>query len=228
MRPDPLDSWFEAMGLSDPSTEPERDVLRRVCVTRAFRRGEVLWTAGARSKGLYVVVRGRIRVLGSRAGRQHLVHVSLPGATMGEVPLFDGSRYPATAVAAVESECLVFPADTVRELTRRSPALAAVFLRRLSGRVRHLIAELQRQTLGDVRSRLAASLLGLMVESGSDTVEVGASQHEWAEDLGTVREVLARELRALKRAGLIAPAGRRRFRILLERELEEMAGAEGG
>lgn len=51
------------------------------------------------------------------------------------------------------------------------------------------------------------------------------TQEEWAEDLGTVREVLARELRAMKDDGLIEPMDRRRFRLLREDALEEIAAA---
>ena len=149
---------------------------------------------------------------------------------MGEVPLFDGRPYPATAIAATDAQCLVLSAASVRGLASDNGVFAALFMERLSTRVRTLVDRLEWQTLGDVRSRLAASLVGAsavgtLAESGGADFDIGMTQEEWAEDLGTVREVLARELRAMKDDGLIEPMDRRRFRLLREDALEEIAGA---
>ncbi|MEE2847272.1 MAG: Crp/Fnr family transcriptional regulator [Gemmatimonadota bacterium] len=230
MRQDALDHWLEALGLEGALTTEQHSELARHSALRDYRRAQVLWTAGSESKGLYVVTRGCIRVLRSRKGRQHLIHVSEVGATMGEVPLFDGRPYPATAIAATDAQCLVLSAASVRGLASDNGVFAALFMERLSTRVRTLVDRLERQTLGDVRSRLAASLVGAsavgtLAESGGADFDIGMTQEEWAEDLGTVREVLARELRAMKDDGLIEQLDRRRFRLLREDALEEIAGA---
>lgn len=222
---DALDHWLEALGIEGALTAEQHSELARHSALRDYRRAQVLWTAGSESKGLHVVTRGRIRVLRSRNGRQHLIHVSEVGATMGEVPLFDGRPYPATAIAATDAQCLVLSPASVRGLANDNGVFAALFMERLSARVRTLVDRLERQTLGDVRSRLAASLLGASSESGGADFDIGMTQDEWAEDLGTVREVLARELRAMKDDGLIEQMDRRRFRLLREDALEEIAGA---
>ena len=72
-----------------------------------FVSGTVLWTAGASSRGLYIVLEGRIRIVDTTDGRQHLVHTVRQGETMGEVVLFSGGGYPATAIAAGAARCLV-------------------------------------------------------------------------------------------------------------------------
>ena len=199
MSQDALDHWLEALGLEGALTTEQHSELARHSALRDYRRAQVLWTAGSESKGLYVVTWGRIRVLRSRKGRQHLIHVREVGATMGEVPLFDGRPYPATAIAATDAQCLVLSAASVRGLASDNGVFAALFMERLSTRVRTLVDRLERQTLGDGRSRLAASLVGASAvgtsaESGGADFDIGMTQEEWAEDLGTVREVLAREL----------------------------------
>jgi len=188
----------------------------RFAALKDYRRGDVLWTAGSECIGLHVVTKGRIRVLRTRNGRQHLVHVSEVGASMGEVPLFDGRPYPATAIAATRAQCLVLPPATVRGVVSSNSAFSALFLGRLSARLRAVVQRLERQTLGDVRLRLAASLISASTECGGADLEVDVTQDEWAEDLGTVREVLARGLRLVKDEGLIEQTGRRRFRLLRE------------
>jgi len=197
--------------------------LAAAAAVRRFRRGQVLWRAGAPARGLVVVLDGEIRVLRARRGRQHLVHVSGPGATMGEVPLFAGSGYPATAVASSDGACIVILPDAVRALAARNAPFASRLLRRVCRRLSALIDRLEANTLGDVRTRLAASILGLAAEAGAARDVAVPTQADWAEDLGTVREVLARELRWLEEAGLVERAGRGRLRILEEAGLEELA-----
>ena len=142
---------------------------------------------------------------------------------MGEVPLFGGGGYPATAIVSRDAECLVLPAEDVLHIVARNAAFANLLLHRVCRRVEGLATRLEAQTLGDVRTRLAASLVGLAAESPKGTIEVPRPQAEWAEDLGTVREVLARELKGLQTRGLIAREDRYHLRILDEDQLEAMA-----
>lgn len=192
-------------------------------VVRSYPRGAVLWTAGAQSIGLHIVRKGRIRVVRARHGRQHLVHVSRPGDTMGEIPILDGSGYPATAIAAEASECWVVTPDDVLDLLAGGDGFARLLLQRLARRVRTLVARLEDQTLGDVRARVASSIVGLSADLRSTTVDLPSPQADWAEDLGTVRETLAREIARLVENGVIERAGRGRVRIVDEIGLERIA-----
>lgn len=50
--------------------------------------------------------------------------------------------------------------------------------------------------------------------SGGPRISLGMTQSALAEELGTVREVVVRELRLLRREGLIESLGGNRYRIL--------------
>ena len=223
MNTETLSAALSPLGLESLLTQEDFDSIVQVAAIRRCGRGEVLWSAGTASRGLYIVLRGEVRVVSARDGRQHLVHVSGPGATMGEVPLFGSLPYPATAIVSRESECLVLPSDEIRALVQRNGAVASWFLHRLSQRVGNLVARLEGQTLGGVRMRLAASLIGLGAQSVAAVVTLPRPRTEWAEDLGTVREVLSRELRAFEAEGLVERLGPRSLRLVDERRLEEIA-----
>ncbi len=197
-----------------------RTDLCRQATVRRHVKGALLWRAGEPSRGLYVLLSGRVRVLQTRAGRQQ-VHTEGPGATLGEVPLLDGAGYPATCIAATDGECLIVPADVIHAAIRADPDLAWRLLERLGGRVRHLVARLQRNTLGTVRSRLASSLLAEATD-GEGVIRVEGTQESWAEDLGTVREVLARELGKMKQEGVIVSEGDGTYRVSDEEALERI------
>jgi CRP/FNR family transcriptional regulator len=214
---------LDTVGLGEAFGGADLGPVARTSSVRRFAAGDVLWRAGTDSRGLYGVLEGRIRVVRARAGRQHLVHVSRPGETMGEVALFGGGAYPATAIAAETSACLVVPRDVLVGLVTRDASLAHALLERMAHRTNHLVDRLEAQTLGPVRARLAASLIGLADDAGGEVARIGESQTTWAEALGTVREVLARELRVLREAGLVEKVDARTYRIVDASGLEAIA-----
>jgi len=191
---------------------------------RRYAAGEVIYLAGDRPAGLLVVLEGRVRVVRGRGDRQHLVHEEGPGGALGEVPLFAGGAYPATAIAAAPTVCLLVSADALRAAVRSDPEIAFRFLARLADRVRHLVDRLDRLAAQDVRGRLAALLLARERATGAGApFTLGGTQAQVAEDLGTVREVVVRALRGLCAAGVIGRAGGGRYRVLDAPALERLA-----
>lgn len=185
-----------------------RELTSRGRITR-LEPGETLWRAGAEARGLHVVISGRVRVTGEGSGRRHRVHVEGPGGTLGEVPLFDGGPYPATAVADTQVECAVFGRGVLRAAMAQDPELAFRLLAHLGSRIRGLVERLDALVGMDVRQRLAAHLLAGREAAGKDVLSLGASQRDLAEELGTVREVVVRALRQLEEVGAIEREGRR-------------------
>jgi CRP-like cAMP-binding protein len=183
-------------------------------VERRFADGEVLYTKGSAPAGLLVIVEGRVRVVRGRRGRQHLVHEEGPGGALGEVPMFSGGTYPATAVAAGSTRCILLSTTALRAVVRDHPEVALLFLRRLAERTRQLVDLVDRLAAQDVVGRLAGLMLERRQADGvAATITLGRTQEEVAESLGTVREVLVRALRQLRQQGLIEAAGRGRYRI---------------
>lgn len=194
--------------------------------TRRFKRGEYLWTAGAGARGLLVVLSGRVRVVRAADGRQYAVHAESPGGTLGEVPFFSGGRYPAAAVAAEPTHCLVLDHATLARAVAADPDLAMRWLGRLAARVRRLVERLDEQTARSVEQRLAAFLLARDDASGGAPFPLAATQAEAAEEIGTVREVLVRTLRGFRERRLVATPARGRYRILDRRRLRRIAGEQ--
>jgi len=191
-------------------------------VTRNFRTDQVLWRRGDEPRGLFIVLEGAVRVVRGSGGRQHVLHREGPDGTLGEVPLFGGGTYPATVIAEEPTECLVLSLATIEAAIARDSRLATLLLGRLSGRVRELARRLDRFTTQPVARRLAAHVLRRHQETGG-AFTLGRSQGRVAEDLGTVREVLVRELRALVEGGAIRRTGPGRFRLVDEGELRRIA-----
>src|SRR4051812_9258996 len=77
-----------------------------------FAKQRVLYTAGSMPAGLLVILKGRVRVIRGRGGRQQLVHEEGPGGTLGEIPVFADGAYPATAVASEPVTCVLLPTES--------------------------------------------------------------------------------------------------------------------
>jgi CRP-like cAMP-binding protein len=170
---------------------------------RSFAADEVLWHAGAEPRGFFVIIQGVVKVVRTVHGRQHLVHVEGEGGTLGDVALFEGRPYPATAIAQSPTTCLAVTRDGLLAAIRQDPELALSLLARLAARVRHVIGRLDGLAARSVSARLAGYLLERRDRAGRDVFTLGGSQTAVAEELGTVREVLGRNLRTLRDRGLI-------------------------
>lgn len=163
----------------------------------------MLWHAGAEPRGFFVILQGVVKVVRSVHGRQHVVHVEGEGGTLGDVALFEGQPYPATAIAQSPTVCLAVTRDGLLAAIRQDPELALSLLARLAARVRHVIGRLDGLAARSVSARLAGYLLERRERAGRDLFTLGGSHSTVAEELGTVREVLGRNLRTLRDRGLI-------------------------
>jgi len=189
-----------------------REALAARAVTRQFRTGQCLWRAGDESRGLFVVLEGRVRIVRDVGLRQHVVHVEGTGATLGEVPLFAGEGYPASAVAAETTTCLVIDRASLRAAMARHPDLAWALLGRLAGRIRQLVERLSSRTGDPMQARLASYILS-RPRTPAGVIVLGETQQAVAEELGTVREIVVRQLGVLVEAGLLERCGRGRYAI---------------
>ena len=165
-----------------------------------------------------------------------VIHSGKVGDTLGEVPFFTDSVYPATAIAAEPTRCLFLTHSAVTRAMAADPALAIFFLRRLSQRVETLVERVDQNTVSSVQTRLARFMLersqAPVVASRSrpgkakrNTFSLGMTQAALAEEIGTVREVVVRELRELRQLGAIESAGDGKYRVSSLETLQQLAKA---
>jgi CRP/FNR family transcriptional regulator len=186
---------------------------------RSYPAGHLLFTAGESCRGLYVVAAGRVRIYRtSPSGRQQVLHSEGPGRPVGELPLFDGGPYPATAETETESQLVFVPRSDFEALYRESPDVADAIIRALARRLRHLVHVTETLAFRDVAARLAVYLADYASQHGRETAQgveitLGHTREGLAIELGTARESVSRALKQLARKGMIEPLGRTQLRI---------------
>jgi CRP-like cAMP-binding protein len=198
------------------------DTIRRNGTVRRLARGEPLFMRGEQAKGLFVVIRGSVRVyqIGD-SGKEHVLTVERPGGSVAELPLFDDGPYPAYAEAAEESLLLTLGRERFGDLLREHPEMAREVIRALAQRLRRLVQTVEGLGLKEVRQRVAGLLLQLAGQHGPE-FELPSSIEQIAGQLGTAREVVSRALHGFAHDGLIALDGRQ-VQILDLRALRERA-----
>jgi len=183
-------------------------------VQRKYAPGEIVFTEGSPCAGLYVVESGNIRIFKSSAsGREQVLSIDGPGGSIAELPVFDGGTYPASAQAITASTLLFFSKQDFHSLCLQHPQVSLKILRVVGGRLRRLVGIIEELSFTTVRHRLAAVLVRLArvqgVRSG-DGVEftLPVNNNELAAQIGTVRELVSRNLSRLQSEGLILIDGR--------------------
>jgi CRP-like cAMP-binding protein len=105
---------------------------------KRIAKGKAIFAEGEAATGLWVVLAGRVRLVRmSRRGREQALHVESAGATLAEVPLFDGGGYVATALAETDARLLFVPRSALLDLCRQRPEIALGVIAVLARRVAH-------------------------------------------------------------------------------------------
>jgi CRP/FNR family cyclic AMP-dependent transcriptional regulator len=195
-------------------SDSELNSLAQRAVPRHYAAGEVVFAEGERCLGLYVVEAGQIRIFkSSPGGREHVLSIDGPGSSVAELPVFDGGDYPAS-VAAIENATLLFVSrQDFQALCLAHPEVALKVLRVVGGRLRRLVGIIEELSFTTVRHRLASFLLRLAQREGKHTgegieVTLPASNQEVASQIGTVRELVSRNLGRLQAEGVLRINGR--------------------
>ena len=201
-------------GLLGSLTGPELQMLAARTSRRHFSAGELLFSEGERCNGLHIIARGKVRIFKtSREGREQVLAINAPGESIAELPVFDGGTYPASAVAVDEVEILFISRRDFNAHCIEHPEIALKVLEVVGGRLRRLVGIIEELSFTTVRQRLISALLRMAQAEGKQTprgleFQLPASHQEMANQLGTVRELISRNLMRLQAEGLLEVNGR--------------------
>lgn len=193
----------------------EMDLLASRAVRKFYDAGEIIINEGEPCAGFYVVMGGRVKIFkSSMGGREQVLAMEGPGSSVAELPVFDGGRYPAS-VAAVESTEMVFISrKDFHTFCLEHPAVALKVLAVVGSRLRRLVGIIEELSFTTIRHRLISHLLRLAQDIGEKTAQgvaftLPGSHQELAHQIGTVRELVSRNLSRLQAEGLIEVDARR-------------------
>lgn len=194
--------------LSNLSREELQKLALRT-VRKLFSSGELLFSEGEPCSGLHIIASGKIRIFKtSLTGREQVLAVNVPGESVAELPIFDGGPYPASAMAVENTEIAFISRRDFHSYCLEHPEVSLKVLAVVGARLRGLVGIIEELSFTTIRQRLIATLVRLARVEGNNTARgieflLPATHQELANQLGTVRELISRNLMRLQAEGLL-------------------------
>ena len=190
-------------------TERELGFLADRALSREYEPGEIIFSEGDPCEGLYVVQAGNVKIFNTSAGgREQVLHIEKSGNSLAELPVFDGGTYPASTAAVGKCKLLFISKQDFRALCMERPEVSLKVLKVVSSRLRQLVGIIEELSFTTVRNRLASWLFQQARSKGQRTSRgiefaLGISNQELAFQIGTVRELVSRNLSHFQSEGIL-------------------------
>jgi len=178
-------------------------------VRKLFSAGELIFSEGEPCNGLHIIARGKVRIFKtSLSGREQVLAVNNPGESVAELPVFDGGPFPASAIAIDDTEMAFISRRDFQAYCLEHPEVSLKVLSVVGQRLRGLVGILEELSFTTIRQRLISVLVKLAQGEGRKTdrgIEflLPSTHQELANQLGTVRELVSRNLMRLQAEGLL-------------------------
>lgn len=115
---------------------------------KVLKDGQVLFKAGDKSDGMYLIRRGELRVFLEQAGKEVSLATVGAGGMIGEMALFDGAPRSASVKAVKEAEVTLISQDEFQKLMKQIPKWFVGLMSSLSTRLRQTNERLQKLETG--------------------------------------------------------------------------------
>jgi len=187
----------------------ELQLLAARTVRKLFASVELLFSECEPCSGLHIIARGKVRIFKTSVnGREQVLALNGPGDTIAELPVFDGGPYPASASATEDAEIAFISRRDFHAYCLEHPEVALKVLAQVGARLRRLVGIIEELSFTTIRQRLIAMLVKLAQSQGTKTergieFQLPSTHQELASQLGTVRELISRNLMRLQAEGLL-------------------------
>jgi CRP/FNR family transcriptional regulator len=189
--------------------------IEQLIYERDFARGEHLFRQGDPADTLFIVKSGRAKVTRHSAdGKDVLLRVCSEGQMLGNVGVFDGNGYLASAQAVEPTATFCLSRSDCFGWIDRCPPLAYAVIADLSRRLRGATDLICSLAVDRAEQRIARALLTLATNSGQFTndgvmIEMPLTRQDVADMTGTTVETAIRTMSKFRQQGLIQSQRRR-------------------
>jgi len=163
--------------------------------------GQTIFWEGDTPDWIYVVGEGKVKIAKyASSGKELIVAIFTSGQIFGEVAVFDGIPYPASAQAIGQTTILGIRRDDLLSFLSRNPGVALRMINLLGSRLREAHDRLRDMAGERVDQRVARILLMI---SGKTGMHIPFTRQEIADMAGTTTETAFRVTTRMKEQGII-------------------------
>ena len=187
----------------------EQEEIFSLFSTDDHKKKAIIFSEGEQPEWLYAVTDGKVKITKlSVDGKEIILELIKPGELFGAVAVVKGFAYPANAVAMEDSTVIKISRKNLLLVLERFPALMFSLVQSLGQRLKDSHETTKNIALERVSSRIAALLIKLSEQIGTDTPEGRAigmklTKQDIAEMVGTTVETSIRTMSKFKKQGYI-------------------------
>ena len=172
-----------------------------------FKKGETLFANDELNRYFYVVQKGKIKnyQLNLDNGKEQTIFIFRAGDMFDTITLLDGKPHDVMYEAMEESAAYQMPLEDVRAMIETNPEFNKKFFPYIAKQMRHMEELSTDISLYSTEERFVKLLLQNLDPENIFKYKLlqGLSNTEIAKLIGTVRHVIERHLKKLKKDGLI-------------------------
>lgn len=184
------------------------DAVRRESHTYSLQKGEVLFSQGSPTVGVYEVLSGRVRLARTNhTGHYALLYVAQAGDPLAEASVFTRA-YHCEAAAVTPAVVRLYPKAALLTEFERDASFAKGYALMLAHQLMTARSRVERLSMRFARDRVRHYLVLNTNEDGC-FIELPGTLKELARELGLTHEVLYRTLAQMTRDGEIERTGHR-------------------
>lgn len=201
-------------------------LLRERNTQLTFRKGEKIFADGQTADRMYMIQRGRVKVVANYVkGQDRIIRLAGDGEVLGHRGIGDEPTYTATAIALSETKVNVIPMQLFLSTLKANNQFCYHFLLFFAEELRVLDQHMRDLMNLDVAQRVAKVLKLNMDTFGFDAKDkrklvFTLSRKDIASMADTTYESVIRTLAAFQKQGMIELVGKQ-IRIMKKRELEK-------
>lgn len=192
-------------GLTEEDWEDVTDLL----VERCYAKDAFIFFEGDSPQAIYVVWVGQVKLLHhSEEGRDIVTEVLGSGRMFGEMAVFDGTPYSATAQTMEPTAVVSIARKDYLSLLQRYPSVAIAVVGELTRRLRSALVLARSLAVEKVTQRIARLLLKLASANGRAAddgmvIDIPLTRQDIADMTGTTVETAIRVLSRFRRMGWV-------------------------
>jgi CRP-like cAMP-binding protein len=178
------------------------------CTQRRYRRDDWIAPMNEINTDVFFIQSGAVRLQMEKSTDREVIFRDYQARDFfGAVSVIHGKPRQAGILALTDVNVTRMPGAVFRELLHSYPDVCDQFLARMAGEIQRLVNRVNEFSTLDVRHRIYAELLRLSrPKAGTGhgaVISPPPRQTDVAARIGTRREPVAREMKALERAGLL-------------------------
>jgi len=180
-------------------------ILMRTGRKRLFCENQEIFAEGDDALFLPIVLSGKVKMIHFlEPGKEVIIGIFQPGEMFAIPPVFDGKKYPSTAIAMEESQLLLLDRSDFLALLRESSEFVFAVIEWMSEMLREKTATIQNLASASPEHRIGHVLLKLVEKDGHGSpVKIALRREDIAKIAGLTTETTIRVIRKFAEKDLL-------------------------